>query len=114
MAVPGTKPPQPKKLPETPPPKLKVQPTLKSPPVKLEPPKMFTSTPKPKQPRERKQKLIQTPENPKPQAQENIRETVKKTLNEQLLTRLKEVEDIKLTEEEVSNWRPMLLINELS
>lgn len=101
MAVPGTKPPQPKKLPETPPPKLKVQPTLKSPPVKLEPPKIFTSTPKPKQPRERKQKLIQTPENPKPQAQENIRETVKKTLNEQLLTRLKEVEDIKLTEEEV-------------
>lgn len=103
MAVPGIKPPHPKKLPDTPPLKLKVQTTLKSPPIKHEQPKIVTPTPKPKTPRERKQKLVQTPENPKPHAQENIRETVKKTLNEQLLTRLKEVEDIKLTEEEVIN-----------
>lgn len=46
-------------------------------------------------------KKSDTPVVDKAKALENVRENVRKTLQEQLSTRLKDVDDIKLTEDEV-------------
>lgn len=88
------------------------RPTLTSTPAK---PKLvqskinLTPQPSPTTPKERKQHSTphKTPKSreaevstpPKP---ENLRETVKKTFFEQLSARLKKVDDLKLTEDEVS------------
>lgn len=106
MKTPGSKP-----LNPTTPNKKLIQTTIKSPPHTSTPakvPKPITTTPKIEKP------IIKTPKNQKQQssetqtqvdktkAQENIRENVRKTLYEQLMTRLKEVTDLTLTEEEVT------------
>lgn len=75
-------------------PKVVVTPQTKSPVVKE---KVKEKTPlKPKTKPE-------PPPTPQPKPQENIRENVQKTVLEQLTNRLKECEDIKLTEEELKN-----------
>lgn len=60
-------------------------------------------TPKEKAPVKVKPKQEPPPPTPPPKPQENIRENVQKTVMEQLTTRLKGCEDIKLTEEEMKN-----------
>lgn len=71
--------------------KVKVQTPLKSPPPKDKP--MPQKTPKARQ----AETLAVQPK------QENIRDNIVKTLSEQLLNRLKNVNDLTLTEEEVNN-----------
>lgn len=58
--------------------------------------KILVKTPKPKPQPEQ-------PTTPQPKPQENIRENVQKTVFEQLMNRLKGIEDLKLTEDEVKN-----------
>lgn len=82
------------KTPTTPKPKP-VQTTLK----------VVTPTNKEKLPPQKvvRNKSSDTPPTPTPPKQENIRENVRKTLFEQLTNRLKMVDDLKLTEDEINS-----------
>lgn len=68
----------------------------KSPMIKEKPPLKEKTPVKPKPKPE-------TPPTPQPKPQENIRDNVQKTVMEQLTNRLKDCDDIKLTEEELKN-----------
>lgn len=67
--------------------------------------KVVTPTNKEKSPQQKvvRNKSSDTPPTPTPPKQENIRENVRKTLFEQLTNRLKMVDDLKLTEDEINS-----------
>lgn len=90
-------------------PKTPTTPTTTTTVVKVKPahstPKTITvvTKEKPAQPKIVRSKSSETPPAPPQPKQENIRENVRKTLFEQLTNRLKLVDDLKLSEEEVNN-----------
>lgn len=90
------------KIPNQTPPKPKlVQTTLKS-PTQTTPSKPKLTPPPKVEKHQQKTPRKSTPSVDKSKVQESIRDNVKKTLYEQLLARLKEVNDITLSEEEVN------------